>query len=80
MGNADVSLLQDHPAIIGVRRELAEALFRYAAVASETGRHDLVLGRLQTLAAAEPLNERVHSRLMVALAGCGQAGRGSAYL
>lgn len=69
---ADVSLLQGHPAITAVRRELSEVLLRYAEVASDQGSHDRVLRRLQALAATEPLNERVHARLMVALAGCGQ--------
>jgi hypothetical protein len=69
---ADVGRLRDHPAVTGVRRELAEAVLGWAAAAGVLGRHDLVLGRLWSLAAAEPLNERVHARLMAALAGCGQ--------
>jgi DNA-binding SARP family transcriptional activator len=68
----NISQLQHHPVITDVRQELAEALLHYAEVAADVGRHDLVLRRLQTLAASEPLNERVHARLMVALAGSGR--------
>jgi DNA-binding SARP family transcriptional activator/DNA-binding XRE family transcriptional regulator len=68
----NISLLHGHPAITELRHMLAETLLEFAAVASELGRHDLVLRRLQALAADEPLNERVHARLMVALAGSGQ--------
>ena len=68
----NVSLLRDHPAVIELRRHIAKVLLEYAEIASEQGRHDLVLRRLEALTVAEPLNERVHARLMVALAGCGQ--------
>jgi len=69
---AGVSQLRDHPAVDKVRHELAGSLLSYAEVAGELGRHDLVLRRLEALAVAEPLNERVHARLMIALAGCGR--------
>lgn len=69
---ADVDVLHDQPAIVEQRRELTEVLLRYAELACALGFHDRVLPRLHALAAAEPLNERVHARLMIALAGAGQ--------
>jgi tetratricopeptide (TPR) repeat protein len=69
---ADVDVLRDQPWVADLGRQLADVLLRYAAVASGLGLHDRVLPRLQALAAAEPLNERVHARLMIALAGAGQ--------
>jgi DNA-binding SARP family transcriptional activator/transcriptional regulator with XRE-family HTH domain len=69
---ANVSLLAGHPAVTRLRREVADAILRYAEASSELGRHDLVLRRLESLAVSEPLDERVHARLMIALAGSGQ--------
>ncbi|MGD0557052.1 MAG: BTAD domain-containing putative transcriptional regulator [Streptosporangiaceae bacterium] len=69
---ADVDMLHDQPAVAEQRRELTEVLLQYAELACGLGFHDRVLPRLHALAAAEPLNERVHARLMIALAGAGQ--------
>jgi DNA-binding SARP family transcriptional activator/tetratricopeptide (TPR) repeat protein/DNA-binding XRE family transcriptional regulator len=69
---ADVDVLSGHPGITALSQELAGVLLRYAEVACALGQHDRVLPRLQALAEAEPLNESVHARLMIALAGCGQ--------
>jgi DNA-binding SARP family transcriptional activator/transcriptional regulator with XRE-family HTH domain len=69
---ADVELLRDLPGVAELGRQLAHVLLRYADVACGLGRHHQVLPRLQSLAAAEPLNEAVHARLMIALAGAGQ--------
>lgn len=68
----NVSVLMNHPAVTKLRSELASALLSYAEACAALDRHDLVLHRLETLAAAEPLNERIHARLMIALASCGQ--------
>ena len=69
---ADLDVLHDQPGVADQRRQLADALLQYSEVACDLGFHDRVLPRLHALAAAEPLNERVHARLMIALAGAGQ--------
>jgi DNA-binding SARP family transcriptional activator/tetratricopeptide (TPR) repeat protein len=69
---ADVDALRGHPAVDGLARQWAEAVERYAGVASGQGWHGRVLGPLRSLTAREPLNERAHARLMIALAGSGQ--------
>lgn len=46
---------------------------RFSEIACGLGFHDRVLSRMHALAAVEPLNERVHARLMIALAGKAQA-------
>lgn len=69
---ADVDVLRGHPGITALRQEFAGVLLRYAEVADALGQHYRVLPRLQALAGAEPLNERAHARLMIALAGSGQ--------
>ena len=69
---ADVDVLCGHPGITALRQELIGVLLRYAEVACALGQHYRVLPRLRALAAAEPLNEPAHARLMIALAGSGQ--------
>lgn len=69
---ADVDVLSDNPSITLLRQQLVGVLLRYAEVACTLGQHGRVLTRLQALAAAEPLNESAHARLMIALAGSGQ--------
>jgi DNA-binding SARP family transcriptional activator len=69
---ADVDVLHDQLGVTGARRQLADVLLRFAELACGLGFHDRVLPRLHALAAAEPLNERVAARLMIALAGAGQ--------
>jgi DNA-binding SARP family transcriptional activator len=69
---ADVDLLSGHPGIILLRYQLTSVLLRYAELACALGQCHRVLPLLQSLAVAEPLNESVHARLMIALAGTGQ--------
>jgi DNA-binding SARP family transcriptional activator len=69
---ADVDLLHDHPSITFLRQHLVGVLLRYAEVACALGQYRRALPRLQALAAAEPLNEPAHARLMIALAGSGE--------
>lgn len=69
---ADVAALRGHPGITALRQELVGVLLQYAEVTRELGQYDRVLLRLQAVANAEPLNERVHAHLMIALAGSGQ--------
>ncbi len=68
---ADIDSLREHPAVTGLSLLRAEAVTGYAEAASAAGWHDRVLADLRELAAREPLNERVHARLMIALAGSG---------
>jgi DNA-binding SARP family transcriptional activator/DNA-binding XRE family transcriptional regulator len=69
---ADVDPLSGHPGVTALRQELIDVLLLYAEVACMRGQYQGVLPRLQALANAEPLNEPVHARLMIALAGSGQ--------
>ncbi|WP_369394151.1 BTAD domain-containing putative transcriptional regulator [Streptomyces sp. CG1] len=69
---ADLDVLHDQPGVAAQRRQQADAILRYAEVACGLGLHDRVLLRLHALAAAEPLDERVHAHLMIALAGVGR--------
>jgi DNA-binding SARP family transcriptional activator len=67
-----VALLYGHPGITLLRQELISALLRYAEVACALGQYHRVLPRMRGLAAAEPLSEPVHARLMIMLAGSGE--------
>jgi DNA-binding SARP family transcriptional activator len=44
----------------------------YADAAGAAGRYEQPLAHLQAVADLEPLDERVHARLMIALAAAGQ--------
>ena len=68
---ADVDSLREHPAVTRLSLLRAEAVTGYAEAASSAGWHDRVLADLRELAAQDPLNERAHARLMIALAGSG---------
>jgi len=69
---ADVALLRGHPALTGLSQEQANVVVEYAEAASAMGGHDQVLPHLQALAGRDPLNERAHACLMIALAGSGR--------
>jgi DNA-binding SARP family transcriptional activator/transcriptional regulator with XRE-family HTH domain len=69
---ADVELLRGHPSVTHLRQELVSVLLQYADVACALGRYHRILPRLRALAAAEPLNEPAHARLMITLAGSGE--------
>ena len=69
---ADVPVLRGHPAVAALARRRAEAVLGYADAACRVGWHERVLPLLEALAREQPLEERVHARLMVALAGAGQ--------
>jgi DNA-binding SARP family transcriptional activator/tetratricopeptide (TPR) repeat protein/transcriptional regulator with XRE-family HTH domain len=69
---ADVDVLRGHPAVNGLARQWAATVEDYADAASGLGWHGRVLAPLRALTAREPLNERAHARLMIALAGSGQ--------
>jgi DNA-binding SARP family transcriptional activator/tetratricopeptide (TPR) repeat protein len=69
---ADIEILHAHPVVVALRQCRSDLVIRYAEAATAAGRHEDVLPRLRELAAAEPLNERAHAALMLALAGSGQ--------
>jgi tetratricopeptide (TPR) repeat protein len=69
---ANVPVLRGHPAVTGLARRRAEAVLGYADAACRVGWYQRVLPLLEALAREQPLEERVHARLMVALAGAGQ--------
>ena len=69
---ADIDVLHAHPIVVALRQRRSDLVIRYAEAATATGWHEEVLPRLRELAAAEPLNERAHAALMLALAGSGQ--------
>jgi DNA-binding SARP family transcriptional activator/DNA-binding XRE family transcriptional regulator len=69
---ADVDLPRAVFIMTPIRQQLVDVLLQYADVACGLGWYPRVLPRLQALAAAEPLNEQAHARLMIALAGSGQ--------
>jgi DNA-binding SARP family transcriptional activator/tetratricopeptide (TPR) repeat protein/DNA-binding XRE family transcriptional regulator len=68
----DVPVLGSHPAVAELLRRRAEVVAGYAQAACGLGWHERVIPLLEAVARTEPLNERVHARLMVALAGAGQ--------
>jgi DNA-binding SARP family transcriptional activator/DNA-binding XRE family transcriptional regulator len=69
---ADVPLLRGCPAVVALEHELGRLVVEYAETASTQGWHDRVLPHLYALAERDPLNERAHACLMIALAGSGQ--------
>jgi DNA-binding SARP family transcriptional activator len=69
---ADVDLLSGHPALIGLARRHAAVVSEFAETLIGAGLHDRALPHLQALAERDPLDERAHAWLMIALAGTGQ--------
>src|SRR5215469_1643474 len=69
---ADIDELRGHPAVAGLAQQWTAAVEEYGDAASGQGWHSRVLPPLRALAVREPLNERAHARLMIALAGSGQ--------
>jgi DNA-binding SARP family transcriptional activator/tetratricopeptide (TPR) repeat protein/transcriptional regulator with XRE-family HTH domain len=69
---ADVEALRGHPAVARLARSRDAAVIEYADAAEVAGVQDRVVGHLLALAGREPLDERAHARLMIALAATGQ--------
>jgi DNA-binding SARP family transcriptional activator/transcriptional regulator with XRE-family HTH domain len=69
---ADVDLLRGLPAVTLLAGQYAALVTEYAEVAFMVSQHERVLPCLRALASWEPLNERVHAHLMIALAASGQ--------
>lgn len=69
---ADVDALQGDPAVVALAEERVSAALEYADIAADSGRHYRTLPHLQALAARDPLDEALHARLILALAGTGR--------
>jgi DNA-binding SARP family transcriptional activator/transcriptional regulator with XRE-family HTH domain len=69
---ADVDLLRGHPAVVDLNRRRTAMIAEYAELAIATGLIEQALPHLERLAEREPLDERAHGLLMLALAGSGQ--------
>lgn len=69
---ADLDLLAGHPALFGLSRRRAAVVSDFAETATGAGWHDRVLPYLEAFAGRDPLDERAHGWLMLALAGTGQ--------
>jgi DNA-binding SARP family transcriptional activator/tetratricopeptide (TPR) repeat protein/transcriptional regulator with XRE-family HTH domain len=69
---ADIEVMHAHPVVVALRQRRSDLVISYAEAATAGKKHEEVLPRLRALAASEPLNERAHAALMLALAGSGQ--------
>jgi DNA-binding SARP family transcriptional activator/tetratricopeptide (TPR) repeat protein len=69
---ADLSALRGYPLVIGLADEWVTSVMDYADVCAALGTSDHALVDLRAAAARHPLDERLHSRLMVALDMTGQ--------
>jgi DNA-binding SARP family transcriptional activator/DNA-binding XRE family transcriptional regulator len=69
---ADAEALRGHQVVADLLRRRADAVLGYAEAAFGLGQPERVIPLLDALAREQPLNERVHARLMVALAATGQ--------
>jgi DNA-binding SARP family transcriptional activator len=69
---ADIEILHAHPAVTVLRQRRSDLVVKYAEAATAAGRLEEALPVLRELTATEPLNERAHAALMLALAGSGQ--------
>ncbi|WP_063762346.1 tetratricopeptide repeat protein [Streptomyces sp. NRRL F-5123] len=77
---ADVPEMSAHPLVTALADEQVEAALRYADLAALSGGYGRALPGLRVLAAAHPLHEPLHARLVLALAGAGlQADALAAY-
>jgi DNA-binding SARP family transcriptional activator/tetratricopeptide (TPR) repeat protein/DNA-binding XRE family transcriptional regulator len=73
---AGIEQLQGDPAVIELRRRRASVVIEYSDAVGAVGQHQRVVGYLRALAQQEPLDERVHARLMIALSALGQQAAG----
>jgi DNA-binding SARP family transcriptional activator/DNA-binding XRE family transcriptional regulator len=69
---ADVDMLRHHASVLALARRWAEVVLEYADAAQSAGMHGRVIKHLRELAAREPLSEKAHARLMIALAATGE--------
>jgi DNA-binding SARP family transcriptional activator/tetratricopeptide (TPR) repeat protein/DNA-binding XRE family transcriptional regulator len=68
---ADIVEMRDHPLVTALVQEYVAVALRYADLAGELGAYLRSLPMLRALAAAHPLHEPLHARLVTALAGAG---------
>jgi DNA-binding SARP family transcriptional activator/DNA-binding XRE family transcriptional regulator len=69
---AGIAALAGDPAVVSLLRQWKSVAAEFAEVGAELGRYEEVVPVLRRLAAADPLHQVVHARLIVALAGAGQ--------
>ncbi|MGH3201377.1 MAG: BTAD domain-containing putative transcriptional regulator [Streptosporangiaceae bacterium] len=69
---ADVDALRPHPIIAGLNARRDAVTIAYAEAACQMGAYDRALPVICPLARREPLDERAHAVLMLALAGSGR--------
>src|SRR5262249_38762257 len=69
---ADVDALRGHPALTWAHRVWASAVSEYTHVALGSGNAERVLPDLWRWVERDPLNEKAHALLMVALTNAGQ--------
>ena len=69
---ADIEFLRHHPAVVGLAWARAAVIARYADTAFSAKLPGRVLPHLRDLASRDPLDEKAHARLMIALASTGQ--------
>jgi DNA-binding SARP family transcriptional activator/tetratricopeptide (TPR) repeat protein len=69
---ADLSALRSHPLVTTVYQHHADAVVDFASAAVTAGQAARAMPHLRALTAREPLNERAHAQLMMALIGEGQ--------
>ena len=68
----ELDVLRGHPAVTGLTGQRAALVVAYSEAAFGVGLYGHVLPHLRRLADQEPLNEKAHAQLMIALAGDGQ--------
>ncbi len=68
---ADLTTLRAYPLVVALDDEWITSVIDYADVCEALGRSHHAVGRLRAAATRHPLDERLHSRLMVALAMAG---------
>jgi DNA-binding SARP family transcriptional activator len=68
----DIEVLYGHPVVTELARQRDAVVIEYADAAAAAGLCGRVTGHLEALAAREPLDERAHARLIIALAATGQ--------
>ena len=69
---ADVGVLRGDPALTELAQQRTAMILDHADAAAAAGWPERVLPQLRELASRDPLDERVHARLMLTLAACGQ--------
>jgi DNA-binding SARP family transcriptional activator len=69
---ADVSALRGDPALTELVQQRTAMILDHADAAAAAGCPERALPQLRELVSRDPLDERVHARLMLTLAACGQ--------